>query len=567
MHEATTERDANQEPSSHAALGLHTQFLASRHIHKSQARPSYPEMASSAQETGLRTPSSRTTTTWTHETPTVRTPAPPTEATPRSCAASEYTYTSYSCSDTARSGESFVSQAGGAGAGVGGSVARRQLLPDGDEDERGGTLLAPLMDATHSFLTVVDGAFAWLTEPRDAITRVPAPPRPERRVEALPRGATRNERKLLGWREVDELKAALSENSEVEKYMSLELNAKDVEAQALAQRGEAALHSKQELLRQLQDRIDAAPATREERLAGVRQKVKERTAELEEARRELGAAREAIGRAEQSAWEAAEEEAAQLAAEAARETAAAEAAEAEALASHGRLAERLARLEEAMKDAAYAPLAASRRARAALMRDEMVLRRTALPRFTHEPVRALKPRLDVMRAGSNFRLRSASLVAGSGVRGAEVAHVRLSEGRPMRLVVSVATAGGAAGRTHTLSWPMSACLRLGLGPSHPSNPMSNWELLDGLGAGAWPQPLPEGSPLGHLCLSLFCAPDDASSAAPTVIHLLASTTSELEDWYMGVQALSALPLSERISVARLRWRMLRLRLRHVGDSS
>lgn len=227
--------------------------------------------ASSANETGDRTPSSRTTTTWTQETPTVRTPLPPADDTPRSCAHSEYTYTSYS--ETARSGESYTTRGGGVGAGFGASAARRQLLADDDDDDRGGRLLAPLMDSTHSLLTVVDGAFAWLTEPRDALTRVPAPPRPERRVEALPRGAARNAR-MLDWRELGELRAALSENSESQKYMSFELNAKDVEAQALAQRGEASLHSKQELLRQLRDRIDATPAARAERLAGLRHKVR-----------------------------------------------------------------------------------------------------------------------------------------------------------------------------------------------------------------------------------------------------------------------------------------------------
>lgn len=80
-------------------------------------------------------------------------------------------------------------------------------------------LVARIASGAEALLSAVDGAFSWLTDDQP-VRRVPAPPRPERRVEALPRGGARRRGGTLEWREVGELRAALSEDSESQQVLS-----------------------------------------------------------------------------------------------------------------------------------------------------------------------------------------------------------------------------------------------------------------------------------------------------------------------------------------------------------
>ena len=71
----------------------------------------------------------------------------------------------------------------------------------------------------------------------------------------------------MAWREVSDLRAALQENAASLHAISLELAAKDVEAQAIATRGEHDLKGKQRLLKQLREQASDAPAKRAASLA------------------------------------------------------------------------------------------------------------------------------------------------------------------------------------------------------------------------------------------------------------------------------------------------------------
>ena len=105
-----------------------------------------------------------------------------------------------------------------------------------------------------------------------------------------------------------------------------------------------------------------------------------------------------------------------------------------------------------------------------------------------------------------------------------------------------------------------------------------------------PPPPPPAADAEHLCFSLVfrgtpsasqpsaapsdggasllpCWPADAPPtphvpptphALPTacVLHLVTTSVAELADWALGLLALSAVPPEERISAARLRWRLL-----------
>ena len=273
--------------------------------------------SSAANEAGSRTPSS----SWSRTTPHVSSPPPPLSAGGRS----DYTYSEYT--------EETESDAGHAD-------------EEYDEhDERHRRPLARLSDWTHGLLKRADSAFVWLTEPSDTLTRVPAPPRPEQRTRRADHRA-----RSLDWRELGELRAALSENveSQGQGLRTPPMSGTDVDAQAQAEKGEASLREKQALLRRLRDQIDAAPAAREERLRDLRGMVSQRADELEAAQRELAGLRAASTEAEKREWDEAEAAAASLAAEAAKEQEAADAADAGVLESHARLVERIARLEEAL---------------------------------------------------------------------------------------------------------------------------------------------------------------------------------------------------------------------------
>ena len=155
------------------------------------------------------------------------------------------------------------------------------------------------------------------------------------------------------------------------QVLSIELASKDVESQAVAQQGEVDLRRKQAELRELRARVDAAPAERASRLSELHARVHGAQASLEEARRRLSSAHASLAAEDRAAWDGAEERVAALAAQAAAETAAAQAAEEAALTALSRLVERIARLEEVLGEESVAPLAASRRAAAALVVGEL----------------------------------------------------------------------------------------------------------------------------------------------------------------------------------------------------
>ena len=421
----------------------------------------------------------------------------------------------------------------------------------------------PLLALTHGvrdLFAKVDEVFGWLVEPQPVRQAVPAPPRPERRVDwrgaAIERGGT------LNWKEIGDLRTALSQNAQSQQSIGSALASKDFEAQTQAQQGEAALRKKQEQLAQLRAQIDEAPAARAERLAALQEDVRAAREARDAARNQVEQAREAVAAQERAAWDAAEESAAALAAEAARQTSAAEAAEVAALEARARQAERLARLEAVMEEAALVPGARSRNAAAALKREELIERRIAVPRHRPESAARLRQRLRTLQEGTTFLRRTVDGNLDGEVR------LRLSDDRGTRHVVLLDAGGG--GEEEPL--PLDACVRLCVGPAEaPNLPWGGRSLIEALG-----EPLPPAPPAGreHLCLTLFFrraerGPRRSATAAgylaagateARAIHLVAPSTTELEAWYMGVQALGAVWPVERIDEATLRWRIVRLQL-------
>ena len=90
-----------------------------------------------------------------------------------------------------------------------------------------------------------------------------------------------------------------------------------------------------------------------------------------------------------------------------------------------------------------------------------------------------------------------------------------------------------------------------------------------------PRPPPPSAGREHLCFTLMLraassadgdAVDDDAANDAGALHLVASSTAEIEAWVLGLQPFCAdLTPADRISQATLRWRSLRLRvLRHRG---
>ena len=74
---------------------------------------------------------------------------------------------------------------------------------------------------------------------------------------------------------------------------------------------------------------------------------------------------------------------------------------------------------------------------------------------------------------------------------------------------------------------------------------------------------PVGAGAEHLCLTAFFAGEESEGVGgATAVHLVASSASQHEDWYMGLQALGGrLWPTDRISAGAVRWRSLALRMR------
>ena len=441
-----------------------------------------------------------------------------TSTTPRSDDSYSYTYSSYTPSSAISDRSSVLTTA----------TARGEGTPP---------FLDRLAEGTRQWFCAVDNAFSWLAEPHESQppSRVPPPPPPERRNEALSRHTIRDGQSSLEWKEIAELRLALAENAASQHGLALELKSKDVEAQALARSGEQELQGKQEALRELRERVDTVPAARAQCLEELHAQLHAATAELEAARVALASERADAADAERAEWQVAEESVAKLAAEAARETRAAEAAEAAALESIGKQTAKLARFESSLGDAALGTLAASRRARAAVVRDELTMRRVAAPRFSHEPPALLARRLATMRRGTRFTRRHGGDAEGEGEL-----ELRLSSDRPPRLLLADGEAPLVLGD----------CVRVCVGPVEWLHP----ELLEAVGA-PLPPPPPDGR--AHLCVSLLfgSAHNEAPPSPP--LHLVGHSLADLEAWVLGLQPLCSVSPAERVSAARLRWKVLR----------
>ena len=161
-----------------------------------------------------------------------------------------------------------------------------------------------------------------------------------------------------------------------------------------------------------------------------------------------------------------------------------------------------------------------------------------------------------MRAGASF-LRRVS-------RDGETSHlssvaVRLDDTGPKPMALSLTVAADDAGSgNEEIMFPLGACVRLCVGPveAHSSEAMRN---LLTRRSDANPPPPPDG--LEHLCLSLlFRGSGGHEPLLPTTaLHLLAQSAHQLEDWYMGLQATCDVPVQDRLSLASLRWHMIRWR--------
>jgi hypothetical protein len=416
--------------------------------------------------------------------------------------------------------------------------------------------------AGHALLGAADDLFAWIADPRVPATqeRVPAPPRPEpihrgrradgdrRRVRGMPLHS-------LEWKELNELRLALGENQQSVKRLSLDLASRSVEAQTIVERNEVALADRRTAYRLLRERVDAAPAARAQRLEELHAQAHAAGAALDEARAAVALSREAARADEQLAWQGAEERAAAFAADCARETAHAEAAERESLASLRRLAERLVRAEDELASSVgNAPR--SRRVQLGARRDELATRRVATTRFTHERPAVLQRRLQAMHKGAMFTLRGSSLEELNCDDGAVVS-LRLSDERPPSLLVD-----GVAPLSCSLSLPLTHCVRICIGRAEDASLAWTFpELIERLGS------IPPAAPRAreHLCFTLLFARaptgPHAEAGVPLALHLMAAAPSQLEDWLMGMQPLSGLWPTDKVSPATLRWRALRLRMR------
>ena len=153
----------------------------------------------------------------------------------------------------------------------------------------------------------------------------------------------------LEWKEIGELRAALSENDESLRRLSIDLAQKDADAQAAMGQGEAVLAERRATLRALRDAVDAAPGKRAATLEELHKQVHAAAAAVDAARTAISRAHEGAAQEDRVAWEGAEERAAAFAAECARESASADAAEAEGIAVLGTLAKRLASAEVALE--------------------------------------------------------------------------------------------------------------------------------------------------------------------------------------------------------------------------
>ena len=425
--------------------------------------------------------------------------------------------------------------------------------------EREVSILSKLASGAGEFFGAVDQSFMWFAE-RPTEPLVPPPPCPERRWGANPR-PDRHAPHLV-WREVGELRSAVLENVQSQKVLSHELRSKDEEAQALARCGEDQLHSKQEQLQKLRERVDHAPVGRARRLEDLHSRLRAASAAVQDARSVVDVDRGQAVAVERAEWLAAEERVARLAAEAARESSVAEAAENAMLHDLSKHVEHLARLEDAMGDAAVVPLAASRRARAALMLDELLERRVSVPRRTHEPPAVLGRRLAALRRGNQLTHRGHSVQGGAGALDNGDAHqgidhlwLRLSDDRPPRLLLADGTA-----------LPLTQCCRIVVGPAERFAP----QLLEALRSPPPPRP-PDGR--AHLCFTLvFCSIDTeeapggkaTEARAPPPVHLVAPNSAVLLDWVLGLQPLCSVWPADRLSAARVRWRSLRVRVLREG---
>ena len=414
--------------------------------------------------------------------------------------------------------------------------------------EREESILSKLASGAGEFFGAVDQSFMWFAE-RPTEPLVPPPPCPERRWGANPR-PDRHAPHLV-WLEVGELRSAVLENVQSQKVLSHELRSKDEEAQALARCGEDQLHSKQEQLQQLRERVDHAPVGRARRLEDLHSRLRAASAAVQDARSVVDVDRGQAVAVERAEWLAAEERVARLAAEAARESSVAEAAENAMLHDLSKHVEHLARLEDAMGDAAVVPLAASRRARAALMRDELLERRVSVPRRTHEPPAVLGRRLAALRRGNQLTHRGPS--AQGDAHNGIIDHLwlRLSDDRPPRLLLADGTA-----------LPLTQCCRIVVGPAERFAP----QLLEALRSPPPPRP-PNGR--AHLCFTLLFrsietleAPggEATEARAPPPLHLVAPNSAVLLDWVLGLQPLCSVWPADRLSAARVRWRSLRVRV-------
>lgn len=503
--------------------------------------------------------------------------------------------------------------------------------------ETGPSVLQRAVGGVVSAFCAVDDAFTWLAKhPSTAAKDLQAPPlaplpRPESREYPLqssalskrpPRAAPRS----LRWKELGELRAALSENESSLQRMSFELASRDVQAQSLVERAQEALLDRQAQLRQLREIVDSAPEARAARLSSLHARVHAAHAALEAAKAEVMVGRETAAERERVAWEGEEERAAALAAECAREAAEAEALEAETLRTIGRFAERIARAEEAVvvhgvdgvdsggETTAQAPGSVVRStpvSRRGLVSAEQTSRRVAFSRFTHERPARLHPRLLTMRAGVRMQLRgplrhnAETAASAASTRAAPVASdaqrvvVRLGAEQPPWLHVEVAPSAGTLARTapqqapaslstSLFAAPLATCTRLCFGPAESAAvPWAIVPLLQSFDARPPPCPPSRGSQA--LCMTLVFAdsaaaggsalkgsatvedgpPSNGTAAgalSPVALHLVATSRADLEDCFLGVQALSALWPTDRLPPGKLRWRWLRLAYRELQEA-
>jgi hypothetical protein len=380
-------------------------------------------------------------------------------------------------------------------------------------------------------LATLAGALEGRLAQLHALSSDVAPLRPEQRAWRAEKERTAAGRPLgrVGWRELEGLQTAVSENMSTIEEIAEELEAHAAVAGQDAATTKAKLKERQLAERELRGRVDGARAARTKLLASLHA--------------EAVAATEALAAEQATAARAAEKVAAETAASTAASASAAEARAREGEAQAAALARAAADAEKAVADLT-AELAKAERTSAAIVRE-------AAPEL--EGLRAAAATLATRRPRRRWRPSPAQLHGWLGALGkGEAMPVALGPTDAQKrwvLVVGQADGGGAALAVYKGTAAVVAGTAEGRVARLPLRRC--WRIEAGGGSAA------------PYTITVAIAPADPPAAAAVdvdappggVVALTAPGREAFARWFLALQALSAVPHDHRLSHGALLWRL------------